>query len=51
MLINSRCLNDPEVLYLIKQLEKENQQLKDENLKLKETILNLTNKGVEDYYE
>lgn len=45
MLINSRWLNDPEVLYLIKQLEKENQQLKDENLKLKETILNLTNKG------
>ena len=51
MLINGKLLNDPEVTYLIKQMEKENQELKDENLQLKELITHLTNKGVEDYYE
>lgn len=51
MLINGKWLTDPEIVCLIKQLEKENQELKDENLQLKETIRNITNKGVEDYYE
>lgn len=51
MLINGKWLNDPEITYLIKQMEKENQELKDENLQLKELIAHLTNKGVEDYYE
>lgn len=51
MLINGKWLNDPEIVCLIKQLEKENQELKDENLQLKETIRSITNKGAEDYYE
>lgn len=51
MLINGKWLNEPEITYLIKQMEKENQELKDENLQLKETIRNITNKGVEDHYE
>ena len=51
MLINGKWLNEPEITYLIKQMEKENQELKDENLQLKETIRNITNKEVEDYYE
>ena len=51
MLINGKWLNEPEITYIIKQMEKENQELKDENLQLKETIRNITNKGVEDYYE
>lgn len=51
MLINGKWLNEPEITYLIKQMEKENQELKDENLQLKETIRGITNKGVEDYYE
>lgn len=42
MLINGKWLNEPEITYLIKQLEKENQELKDENLQLKETIIELT---------
>lgn len=40
MLINGKWLNEPEITYLIKQMEKENQELKDENLQLKETIRN-----------
>ena len=51
MLINGKWLPDPEIICLIKQLEKENYELKDENLQLKETIRGITNKGVEDYYE
>lgn len=42
MLINGKWLNEPEITYLIKQMEKENQELKDENLQLKETIMELT---------
>lgn len=42
MLINGKWLNDPEIVCLIKQLEKENYELKDENLQLKETIMELT---------
>ena len=51
MLINGKWLNDTEAICLIKQLERENQELKNENLQLKETITHLTTKGVEDYYE
>ena len=42
MLINGKWLTDPEIICLIKQLEKENYELKDENLQLKETIIELT---------
>ena len=42
MLINGKWLTDPEIICLIKQLEKENYELKDENLQLKETIMELT---------
>ena len=41
MLINGKWLTDPEIICLIKQIEKENQELKDENLQLKETIMEL----------
>ena len=42
MLINGKWLTDPEIICLIKQLEKENYELKDKNLQLKETIMELT---------
>jgi hypothetical protein len=48
MLINGKWLNDPEIVCLIKQLEKENYELKDENLQLKETIMELTKENNND---
>lgn len=48
MLINGKWLTDPEIVCLIKQLEKENYELKDENLQLKETIIALTKENNND---
>lgn len=42
MLINGRWLTNPEIVCLIKQLEKENYELRDENLQLRKTIIELT---------
>ena len=42
MLINGKWLNEPEIICLIKQLEKENYELKDKNLQLNEIITELT---------